>query len=145
VRIAAPLTPQADCPIGWKDPAFAEALHIAFTGALGKGEQGVFHCPDLKISGSRFSINCIGFFGRTVARLDADFSPPEVDDEEWISAVLPSKTQRTGLVVGDLLAAHFAFFTQEDYLSRRTLLGLYAALAAAPNAQAPRLAAPRAL
>jgi hypothetical protein len=127
-RIDAPLSAQASCPIGWRNPRFAEALHVAFTRALGKGEAAVFHCPDARISGGRFSINCIGFFGRTVAALDRLFCPPGVDDEEWISAVLPAKTQRCGMVIGDLLAAHFAYFTQEEYLSARHVLGLYSAL-----------------
>jgi hypothetical protein len=128
MRIDAPLSAQASCSIGWRDPRFAEAMHTAFTGALAQGVEARFHCPDTTISGGRFSINCIGFFGRTVAELGNVFCPPGVDDEEWISAVLPAKTQRHGLVIGDLLAAHFAYFTQADHLDSRHTLGLYSSL-----------------
>jgi hypothetical protein len=60
-----------------------------------------------------------------VATLDSRFCPPGVDDEEWLSACLPSILHRPGRVVGDLVVAHFSFFTQEPELLKAGLLDLY--------------------
>jgi hypothetical protein len=119
------LTCQASDRRGWFDPAFAESMHRKFLGALQTGDISRFHVPNFQVSLSRFSINCVGFFGADVRALGADFCPLDVDDEEWISAYLPSRLQRPGRVVGNLVVAHFSFFTQEPELLQSRILDQY--------------------
>jgi len=117
------LTAQAGCPVGWLDPTFAVLLHRAFIEAqLG----GTWLCvPDVRVASSRFSINCLGFFGEDVVRLKENFCPHDVDDEEWISAVLPMRENKFGRIVGAALTAHYSFFTQEAVLNRTDILDRY--------------------
>lgn len=129
------LTAQASCPTGWKDPKFAVGLHRAFLAILARGERIVI--PDSTVSLSRFSINCIGFFGEDVARYGALFCPPGVSDEEWISAVLPLKTGRPGRIVGGACAAHYSFYPQERLLNATDVLDGYYALAGIPRRHDP--------
>jgi hypothetical protein len=60
-----------------------------------------------------------------------------VDDEEWISAVLPSLTGKPGRIIGNLVVSHFSFFTQEEDLLRTGLLQDYADLVGVPVLQLP--------
>jgi hypothetical protein len=71
------------------------------------------------------SINCIGFFGADVARLGDLFCPLGVDDEEWISGVLPLLTRRVGRVLGGNTVAHYSFYTQEFVLNQTDILDKY--------------------
>jgi hypothetical protein len=125
VQIPQILTCQASDPHAWADPHFAEALHRKFVGALSRGKVGDYLVPDFEVSLSRFSINCIGFFGKDVIELGDRFCPPGVDDEEWISAVLPSLLGRPGRIAGSATAAHFSFFTQEPELLQSRVLDEY--------------------
>ena len=99
--ISSNLTAQASCPTGWGNPLFAIELHNAFLHFL-KLNQPIA-MDDFDVSLSRFSINCIGFFGDDVARLGDSFCPLNVDDEEWISGVLPLLTGKTGGILGSVL------------------------------------------
>ncbi len=125
VKIEAELTAQAACRIGWRSAAFAESLHDAFLKTLGEGAGHRFHTPDQIVSLSRFSINCIGFFGSDVLRLGKDFCPDGVDDEEWLSVVLPMRLNRPGRIIGGLTVAHFSYWTQEAELLSSDILDRY--------------------
>ena len=129
IGISANLSASASCVHGWRSWRFAEALHRMFIEMLKQGNLLVFHVPNFDISLSRFSINCIGFFGEDVATLGDTFCPLGEDDEEWISAVLPSMTGKPGRIIGHLVVSHFSFFTQEEDLLRTGLLDDYAGLA----------------
>lgn len=123
------LTASAACNHGWRSPYFAEAIHRLFLEAMATGRADAFICPDVAVTTARFSINCIGFFGSDVVDLGTNFCPPGVDEEEWISAVLPSITGRPGRVIGDLTVAHYSFFPQQNYLNATDILDRYYALA----------------
>jgi len=125
MNIAADLIAAASCATGWKNPFFAEQLHRAFIEGYGNGTLDLFSVSDFSISLARFSINCIGFFGSDVIELGDQFCPLDTDDEEWISAVLPSKIGKPGRIIGNLLVAHFSFFTQEFELLRSGILDEY--------------------
>lgn len=125
------LTAQASCATGWKDPRFAVKLHRAFLAMLSRGERIVI--PDSTVSLSRFSINCIGFFGEDVARYGSLFCPSGVSDEEWISAALPLRTGRPGRIVGAGCVAHYSFYPQERLLNSTDVLDGYYALAGIPR------------
>jgi hypothetical protein len=102
LHISNGMTAQAASTLGWRCPILALLLHRAFVELIRNGRCDLLKTPDFPICLSRFSINCIGFFGRDVQAIGEGFCPPNVDDEEWISAILPSRLQRYGGVVGDL-------------------------------------------
>ena len=137
IKIDANVSASSGCVHGWRSWRFAEALHRSFIEMLKVGNLAAFHVPNFDISLSRFSINCIGFFGEDVATLGDAFCPLGVDDEEWISAVLPSLTGKPGRIVGNLIVSHFSFFTQEEDLLRTSLLQDYADLVGVPVLQLP--------
>jgi GT2 family glycosyltransferase len=132
LKISAELTASAYCTLGWRSPLFAERLHRAFIDAHDRGMLDIFLVPRFDLSLVRFSINCIGFFGKDVCDIGENFCPSNVDDEEWISAALPSLIGRPGRIVGSLLASHFSFFTQEGELLRSGLLEEYCRIANVP-------------
>lgn len=120
---------QAGDSFGWKDPAFAEKLHKTFLSAVEANNVRAFQVAHFGVSLARFSINCLGFFGEDVRRYGQQFCPADVDDEEWLSACLPSITGRPGRVVGNLTVSHFSFFTQERELLCSRILDRYYRLA----------------
>lgn len=134
---SASLSAQASCSTGWRDPYFARMLHGAFLSAVSRGER--VDIPDAYISNSRFSINCIGFFGEDVKSLGAAFCPGDVDDEEWLSAILPLRQGLAGCVVGATCVAHYSFFTQESVLNASDVLDRYYDLAKIKRRYAPAL------
>lgn len=119
------LSCQASDFAGWREPSFAEDLHSKFLAALDSKDLRAFQIPDFIVSLSRFSINCLGFFGEDVIRYGEKFCPLHVDDEEWLSACLPSMVGRPGRVAGSLVVSHFAFFTQESELLETGVLERY--------------------
>jgi len=125
IRIQENLTCQAGDHHGWFDPSFAERMHQAFLEALHAGDISSFYVPNFQVSLARFSINCLGFFGADVRALGTTFCPLDVDDEDWISAGLPSRLQRPGRIVGNLVVAHFSFHTQEPELLQSRMLDRY--------------------
>ena len=130
LNVDAEITAQAGCIHGWKSPAFAEALHKEFQRLISSGaEIGIWN---FTVSLSRFSINCIGFFGDDVISLGSEFCPPNVDDEEWLSAILPVKVGRPGRVIGNAAISHFSFSPQEAELVKTDILENYYSIAGVP-------------
>lgn len=125
LNISALLTAQAACPFGWRSPIFAQRLHETFLTALRTHQLAAFRIPNVSLAAARFSINCIGFFGQDVRTLGEEFCPLGVDDEEWISAVLPVRAGRVGRIIGDTTVAHFSFFPQEAGLLATPVLSQY--------------------
>jgi hypothetical protein len=130
VVITGPVSCQALCPWSWAYPNFPEALHPAFVDAERAGRLDAFRVPDRDILLSRFSVNALGFFGADKIALGDVFLPPGyAAEEEWLSAILPLKADRPGRIFGDLLVAHFSFFTQERCLLQTDILDSYYRLA----------------
>lgn len=129
LRIDAALSASATCETGWRSAEFAHCLHNKFLEAAAANALDAFRVPDFEIALSRFSINCLGYFGEDAAASGDAFCPLGVDDEEWLSAVWPSRIGRPGRILGDLLVSHFAFYTQEKKLLRSDLVARYYDLA----------------
>ncbi|MBK9577325.1 MAG: glycosyltransferase family 2 protein [Fibrobacterota bacterium] len=125
IGIEEPISCQASDDFSWKSPSFAIKLHEIFLKAMGEKRVDEFKVPDFEVSLSRFSINCLGYFGEDVRALGETFCPSGVDDEEWISAVLPSRIGKPGRVIGSVVISHFAFYTQEQDLLRAKVLEKY--------------------
>jgi hypothetical protein len=128
VRIAQPITCQAGDSIAWGNPEFCEQLHRLFLNIVSDKNLDKIRIHDYSVSLSRFSINCIGFFGDDRSKFGDNFCPLGIDDEEYISAVLPMKAGRPGRVIGSEIISHFSFFTQEKHLLRANILSSYYAL-----------------
>lgn len=124
-----PITFQAMCPHAWAHASFPKALHPVFIEAVRCGRLDDFRVPDRDVRLARFSVNAIAFFGSDIARLGEGFLPPASDEEEWFSAVLPARLDTAGRVLGDLIVAHFSFYTQERQLLQTDLLDRYYGLA----------------
>jgi hypothetical protein len=130
IHIGNGVSAQAGCSYGLSSPDFAKALHEVFVQAITTSNLSAFKVPDFEINLARFSINCIGFFGDFAAKLsEAEFCPLGVDDEEWLSAVLPSRTGKPGRIAGDIVISHFSFHMQERMLLGSNLLSKYYELA----------------
>jgi hypothetical protein len=125
LEIDAPLSAQAADQTGWASPYFAECLHLVFLNSIRDRRLSFFQVPSFEISLCRFSINCIGFYGSDVISLGDDFCPIGVDDEEWLSAVLPSRLERAGRVEGNLIVSHFSYYIQESHLLKSDVLAQY--------------------
>ena len=110
VRIEGEITCQAMCPFRWAYPAFPEAMQPVLIDAAQRGRLDDFRVPDREVRLGRFSINAIGFFGAQVIALGDLFHPPNQNEEEWLSAILPTKLNRPGKILGDLLVSHFSFY-----------------------------------
>lgn len=125
ISIAENVSAQASDYFGWRSPYFALKLHSFFLDQLKHQDLSAFEVSNTEVAGGRFSINFIGFWGEHVSQNVIQFCPPDVDDEEWISAVLPCLKGKKGLVVGDGLASHFSYYTQEQHLLRSDMLKRY--------------------
>jgi hypothetical protein len=137
VEIDGPVSAQAMDPWSWRHATFPKAMHPVFIEAARAGRLDCFRIPDQEVRLTRYSVNAIGFFGADVAELGEAFWPPGLDEEEWLSAILPAKIGSQGLIFGDLIAAHFSFYTQERELLRTPILEAYYRLAGlVPDAEA---------
>jgi hypothetical protein len=144
VAISGPISCQAMCPYSWAHSTFPEAIHPVFVDAVRSDRLDDFRVPDREIRLSRFSINALGFFGAERVALGDAFIPPGYQaEEEWLSAILPARLDRAGKIFGDLLVAHFSFYTQERRLLQTDILDSYYRLAGLPVPQFARPAAIR--
>lgn len=132
VRIEGTISMQAMDPFSWAHASFPIAMHPVLIEAAQRGRLGDFRVPDREVRLGRFSINAIAFFGDEIAALGDLFQPPDQNEEEWYSAVLPAKLDRPGKVLGDLLVSHFSFYTQEYELLETGVLEDYYRLAGLP-------------
>lgn len=125
IKSSDPLSCQAACEIGWRNPEFAVHLHRAFLNKIETDRVESLHIPDATMTLGRFSINCLGVFGADRNALGEAFCPLDVDDEEHISAHLPMLTGRPGQIIGDEIVAHFAYYTQERVVLDTDILARY--------------------
>lgn len=131
---------QANCSSSWAKADFPIAMHPVLIEAVRSGRLEAFRVPDREVRLSRFSINAIAFFGAEILEIGELFHPPDQNEEEWLSSILPAKLNRPGLVFGDLLVSHFSFYTQEHRMLQTDILEAYYDLAGLPP---PRYEKPR--
>jgi hypothetical protein len=101
---------------GWFRGTFARKLHQLFLAEIRGGQLDHWKSTELNINGTRrFSINVISWLGedmRAVPELDYD----RIDEEPFLTEVLPARLGRPNAACGQALFAHFAFYTQRHYL-----------------------------
>jgi hypothetical protein len=129
LRFEGPVTPYASCKFAWRRPELALALHPVFIEAVRANRLADFKIADEAVRLCRFSINAIGFFGADKVKLGERFCPAGEDEEEWLSIVFPIEAGKSGMIFGDLLAAHFSFYTQERFILQTDILRQYYQLA----------------
>ncbi len=123
----------ADAPIypwcmdwtAWWNPRFAEQIHRAFLRSVAQGEIVNWHFGPKLLAFTWFSINCMTWFGKDFLPFNGEVSGNE---EEFLTILKPSELNRVNCIYGDTVAAHFAFYTQRDYLDSTDLLDSYASL-----------------
>ncbi len=131
----------------WRRGRFAERLHRRFIADVRAGRVRRWRIGNHELADySRFSINAICWWGEdmgSVAEVARDdlghlsyrsvlsrHQPMAMDEEQFLSAVLPARLNRPNVICGDAVFGHFAFFTQREYLEAATdILPRYKALA----------------
>jgi len=109
----------------WQSGEFAYELHSWFlNNYLKTNRYQELHCGSIPIGVTRFSINSICWFGK-------DLGPTggcvEVNEEEYMSCILPTKLGKPCCYYCDTMIAHFAFYTQRQLLDKKDILNQYGA------------------
>ena len=108
------------CDIGWKDPYFAENVHLDF---LSKYKNQTFYIPNCYINNDeRVSINVISWRGDEFSKFGGIVHG---DEEHWLSVIKPQSINKFNKIIGNTLFVHYAFFTQRDYLDTTNILNEY--------------------
>lgn len=128
-------------PTTWGNPHFAEQLHRAFLYSIATQSISRWHFGPKAIALSRYSVNCVSWFGAEFAEFEGAVSG---DEEEYLSVIKPTELARTNCIFGDAVVAHFAFHPQREYLDSTNLLSEYRKLAEQPQA-VPQMRTNRAL
>lgn len=108
--------------VGWGQPEFALALHRFLLDLIRRGETARLHSGAREVSLSRFSINCISWFGRDLAPFGGEV---QVEEEEDMATVIPARLQRPNCFCTDTIAVHFAFFSQRRWIDGSGILAEY--------------------
>jgi hypothetical protein len=118
------------CPVGWRDPDFAEHVHRSFLDALNEQHSSRFRFREWVLCGpagpERCSINCFAFFGAKFAEFEGKVGP---DEERWLTLRYPRETNSLNAICGTAIVSHFAFQPQRGHLDRTDILSQYAKLA----------------
>jgi hypothetical protein len=110
-------------PILCHNGYFASALHNWFMdNYLKKGEYDKLYVGPHPFAMTRFSINCILWFGSEMKKFGGEVPG---DDEEFISCIKPTQLGKLNCINGDALISHFAFGLQREILDKCTILEKY--------------------
>ena len=71
----------------------------------------------------RFSINMFSWFGKDLKNMTNGII--DVDEEEYLSNILPTKYNKKNLIFGDYCCVHYSFFTTRKYLNSEGILEMY--------------------
>lgn len=113
----------ANHPILWKSPEFSAQLHQWFLdNYLSKSKWEELHCGAQPMGMNRFSINAVLWFGKDLKEINGEIPG---DDEEFLSSKYPTMVGKANCWNGDVIASHFAFFTQRAYLDSHQVLEQY--------------------
>ncbi|MCX7641897.1 MAG: hypothetical protein N2Z20_04605 [Elusimicrobiales bacterium] len=108
--------------IGWKDPYFAEKLHLWFLEKIRENSFNDLFFDYTPIALNRFSINCFAWFGNEFKKFGGVI---EGDDEEALSVHKVMEIKKSNCIYGSAIVSHFAFYTQREYLDNTKVLYLY--------------------
>jgi hypothetical protein len=101
---------------GWERGGFARKLHELFLDEIRRGRLERWKQVRLPIDGvRRFSINVISWLGEDLQSLP-EINLDKVDEEPFLTEVLPARLGRPNAACSEALFAHFAFYTQRPFL-----------------------------
>jgi len=107
----------------WKSGEFATQLHQWFLNTKLKTQTyAELHCGKQPMGMGRFSINSILWFGDEMKKFNGVVPG---DDEEFMSSIYPTQHGLANCWNGDVILAHFAFFTQREKLDKEQILEEY--------------------
>ncbi len=101
---------------GWKRGGFARKLHKLFLDELRHGRLERWKQVPLPIDGvRRISINVISWLGEDLQNVP-EINIDNVDEEPFLTEILPARLGRPNAACSEALFAHFAFGTQRPCL-----------------------------
>lgn len=111
-------------PILWESGNFAAQIHQWFIdGYLKMGGVNKLHVDKaFPVSMTRFSINCIVFWGKDMKAMGGQVLD---DEEEYVSCRYPTSIGKASAWNGNTIMSHFAFYTQREQLDKQDILGQY--------------------
>lgn len=113
----------ANHPILWESGKFATQLHQWFLNTkLRTNDYQYLHLGKVPMGMTRFSINSILWFGDEMRKFNGIVPG---DDEEFLSCIYPTKHGMSNCWNGDVIMAHFAFYTQREMLDKANILAQY--------------------
>lgn len=107
----------------WRSGEFAYLLHDWFINHYIVSEDvNNIHIGKHEWGANRLSINAILWFGKDLKIINGIVPG---DDEDFLSALYPTKIGRCNCVNGDAVVSHFAFFPQREFLDKQHILERY--------------------
>lgn len=106
----------------WYNGYFATQLHLWFLDILDKKNESQLYISNSEVSNTRFSINCIVWFGKDLSLINGVVKG---DDEEFLSIYYPSKIRKNSLLLGDTICSHYSFGGQKRQIERAGILEKY--------------------
>jgi hypothetical protein len=110
----------------WANPRFAEQLHRAFLASVAAGDIASWYFGQRLVAYSRYSVNCIAWFGSEFAKFQGEVP---WDEEEYLSVTKPAELLAVNCIYGEAIVAHYAFMPQRTHLDATDVLARYAAAA----------------
>lgn len=129
IRLSQSVGPDRFDRFSWVNPTLARSLHTLFMEIVARSEVERLACGRIPLSANCFSINCISWFGRDFAAAGGRI-PDGEDEEAAASCTMPLRAGRLNAMETAAVAAHFAFYTQREWMDRSGLLEEYLRLAA---------------
>jgi hypothetical protein len=122
---------------GWRSGPFARRLHRRFLKDLVRGRESLWKSAEIPFAGTtRYSVNAICWRGEDFQGIP-ELGDSRIDEEPFLTAVLPGRLGRPNAVCARALFGHYAFCFQRHYLERTSpeILARYRRLAeqAAPD------------
>lgn len=112
----------------WESGEVATELHQWFIDKyLLTDNYPSLHVEKQEMGMTRFSINAILWFGSEMKKMKGVVPG---DDEEFLSCIYPTANGMCNCWNGDVIMAHFAFFTQRELLDKAGILEQYGAFIA---------------
>lgn len=113
----------SDHTLLWRSGKVATELHQWFISKYLVTEKYPFlHVDKQEMGMTRFSINAILWFGSEMKKMKGIVPG---DDEEYLSCIYPTSHGMCNCWNGNVIMAHFAFFTQREILDKAGILEKY--------------------
>ncbi len=113
----------SDHTLLWRSGKVATELHQWFISKYLVTEKYPFlHVEKQEMGMTRFSINAILWFGSEMKKMKGIVPG---DDEEYLSCIYPTSHGMCNCWNGNVIMAHFAFFTQREILDKAGILEKY--------------------